>query len=151
MTTTPTAARLRALVIEANALLEEIEAEEKPLPRDTFAEGTVLVFTKLGRYFSPDTTFDGRLKYAAIKAGGNWYLTGSEVTGKPWHALLDFIGEENYPTIKTISQSYMHRPDWAKPEADDGSYISNVRPRVSWLYPPSIPPWVADDAGPWSE
>lgn len=123
MTTSLAAAKLRKLVQEAEALLEEIEGDEEPAPKDIYTEGCVLVFTKPGRYgrtdgwgedFEPD--FVGPLKYAAIKAGGAWFLTDKTIRPKTWAGLLDFIGEENYPTIKTISQNAMHRPDWAKPE-----------------------------------
>jgi hypothetical protein len=126
---------LKRLVQEANDLIAELEAD---LPEDIYAEGCVLVFTKPGRYADgfgqPD--FRRRLKYAAIKAGGHWHLTGKNWTPKSWEVLLDFIGPENYPTIKTISQDYMRRPDWAKPDVFDEPHIApNVRPLLGdgWL------------------
>lgn len=108
-----------ALRREAASLLAEAERIESR-PRDEYPEGTVLTFTKPGRYGSGwganrFDTFVGALKYAAIKAGDReacWFLTGVATSGKTWDQLLEFIGEENLDTVFYIEWDTTHNePD----------------------------------------
>lgn len=80
-------------------------------PLDAFVEGTVLTFQKPGRYgYADSQTYNGNLKYAAIKASDRpdcWFLTGLTKYGKTWEALLDFIGESNFHTVRTAGPDYL--------------------------------------------
>lgn len=90
---------------EAATLLAEANRIESR-PKDIYPEGTVLTFTKPGRYRHAEwnkPAFDGQLKYAAIKAGDRhacWFLTGREHYAKTWEQLLDFIGKANLSTVR---------------------------------------------------
>lgn len=99
------------ILAEAKRLEAEAEAEADPGPQDIYVEGTVIRFTKPGRYIrrgwgdefgDDDEDFVGLLKYAGIRAGGEWFLTGKHTIGLRWNELLDFIGADNYATVNTF-------------------------------------------------
>ncbi len=109
------AASLREKADDLRAEARRLEGRARhleALPRDKFEEGTVLVFTRQGRYGTRQATyFKGPLKYAAVKAGNQdacWFLTGLEQHGKTWEDLLTFIGEKNYKTVRTMGWDKLH-------------------------------------------
>lgn len=86
------AERLRRLA-ETHELLAEIERT----PQDTYSDFDVIRFSKPGKFVGSDTD---TLTYAAIKAGGRWFLTGKPTGGFRWASLLEFVGADNFDTIE---------------------------------------------------
>ncbi len=101
----------RDLQKRALDLIERAEILETR-PRDRYEDGTVLTFTREGRYGN-GSRFKGPLKYAAIKAGNLeacWFLTGLTKSAKTWDQLLAFIGEVNFKTVRTVGWRGLYDP-----------------------------------------
>ena len=119
---------------QAQRLIEEAEAiEAAARPADVYVEGTVMRFTRPGQFRRLNydfydvggavrvQVFTGPLLYAAIKAGGEWFLTGKHTTGSTWDELIDFIGPENYHTIDTYGPSLVSKGQF---ESEDDYHFS---------------------------
>lgn len=121
--TTPQELRTQAdrLRLEAARLYDRAVALEAQ-PIDRYQEGTVLIFTREGRYGNGSRSdYRGPLKYAAVKAGqrdGCWFLTGLTQEAKTWEQLLAFIGEKNFPTVRTVGWGHLvhNAQEYASPD-----------------------------------
>lgn len=100
MTTTPNSEERSALVAEAARLLRKIEKTERRLARvraeikaESYpTEPTVSLITFQKQYITVGKTYD----YAALRANGRWYITGSTAPqGITWRQLIDFIRLDN--------------------------------------------------------
>lgn len=96
--------QIRALSLE----LARIEAQ----PNDDFDNGAVITFVKT---FSAQDEYTRRTRggahgpftYAAVKAGGKWYVTGGSGPQRAtWTTLWDFIGKDELdaPVVHFVSE-----------------------------------------------
>jgi len=97
--TSPNAAYLRARINLLSEQLEKIELR----PEDNFEDGAIITFQKcFGR---PRGTY---YTYAAIKAKGQWYLSGNRLahSANSWDTIMDFVemNEDVPPTIRYMTQ-----------------------------------------------
>lgn len=107
--------RAEASLANARRDLEQAVLEEKRAARpEPATDGAVIRFRK--QYIGGSRIYD----FAAIRAGGYWYLTGLEGARKrTWSALLDFIDEGGEGFSPMVAAGY---------EPLNGLHLTEERP-----------------------
>jgi len=87
-------------------LVAEKMAIADALGEDTFSEGEVITFKKK---FQKDGI---SYSFAAIKAGGKWYATGSNSTSiNSWEELVTFLVTGNIPTTSFTKMVHVNEQE----------------------------------------